>query len=355
MASIVIAAPITFSANPQLKQFQFEDRLRITLSAEGIRDIADLRERLCIFDLSSTVWSDLGTLLWLISLFQRLRSQRNEVQIVFPEPIDQTREKFWDFLIRWRFFETLTACVDDALNLLRPDQVQYLGRTSQYGVAKGPNEFGIETALHSTRLLEITPIVDTLRSAKEKPEDAVFAKYTDRILVAALGQLCGWAPDETSRFVQLVIGEGVRNSVLHAQGSFSLIAMRLDPKNLTLAISDNGMGIPDTLRIAYQKAKTKSSVANRSDLELLKLFTEPEIVMESHIIKGAFREGTTSAEGRKGVGLFYLKNTVLEYKGTLRIRSGRACVDFQDGTEDGRDQMLSSPGTTLRITAPRRS
>src|ERR1035438_3866299 len=85
MASIVITAPLTFSADPQLKQFQFEDRLRMTLSEERIGDIADVRDRLCIFDLSSTVWSDLGTLLWLVSLIQRLRSQGNEVQLIFPD------------------------------------------------------------------------------------------------------------------------------------------------------------------------------------------------------------------------------------------------------------------------------
>jgi anti-sigma regulatory factor (Ser/Thr protein kinase) len=189
----------------------------------------------------------------------------------------------------------------------------------------------------------------------DNSDDLTLSKYADRILIAALAELCGWAPLEVTKFVQLVISEGMRNSMIHAAGSFALVSMRVDPKNLTVAIGDNGVGIPETLRVAYKRTKDRKDVVERSESELIKLFTQPEIVMESHLIKAAFKKGTTSAEGRKGVGLFYLKNTVLEYDGTLRIRSGRACVDFSSRGDECRDDMLSSPGTTLRITAPRRT
>ncbi len=67
-------------------------------------------------------------------------------------------------------------------------------------------------------------------------------------------------------------------------------------------------------------------------------------------------KGILPTKGKQiGKGLYYCKQTILDYGGELRIRSGRACVDFTyDGREEPKDQLIRSSGTTLRIIFPRK-
>lgn len=298
-----------------------------------------------VFDLSGSYWHDLGTLLWLVSLLHKLKRQGNELQLVLPEPEEGKGERVWDFLIRWRFFETLSYCVDDPVNLLLPHQVPFMMKHSRYTVPRGLDQHGQETVLHSLRILEIT----TLRTGSEMPYDETLLgtflqKYYDRIMISALGQLCGWDYSLTRVFIQRVLREGILNSALHSKGSFANISMLLDAKNLTLAISDNGIGIPEVLRSAFEQ--------KGSDVDLIKYFTEPDMILDSRLIRISVERGATSMPERKGWGLYYLKSLVLSQGGELRIRSGRACVDFTESTVTDYDDMLASPGTTMRIVAP---
>ena len=120
--------------------------------------------------------------------------------------------------------------------------------------------------------------------------------------------------------------------------------MRLDAKNLTLVICDNGIGIPKVLRTAFKQ--------KGSDAELIKYFTEPDMILDSRLIKISVEKGVTSKPEREGWGLYYLKSLVLSQGGELRIRSGGACVDFTESQTVDYDHMINSPGTMMRILAP---
>ena len=155
--------------------------------------------------------------------------------------------------------------------------------------------------------------------------------------------------------VQPGIGEGIRNSSVHAGGTFSVVAMNVDNKNLTLSICDNGLGIPSVLRTAFKDSKLREKIQGRTDIELIRYFTEPEMIVDSRWIKLSVQKGTSSHQEAGGMGLYYLKSLVLSQGGELRVRSGKACVDFSGETEEPRDTMLTSPGTMLRIRTPRRT
>ncbi|MBI2424822.1 MAG: ATP-binding protein [Candidatus Hydrogenedentes bacterium] len=357
--------PITVRTPSVLKQTSLEDSLRDALVDCGILNIADTRSRYIVFDLSESYWYDLGALLWLIALLHRLKSQRNEVQLVFPEPSDSYGEKLWDFLIRWQFFDALSQCVDQPANLLQPSQLLHRRRDSQYSKASAKDEFGQETVLHTLRILEIktvlaqsteagnTQSIEANDLAKQLQE---FDRLEGRIIVGALSQLCGWDLQATRTFMQRVLREGICNSLLHANGTFVNFALRIDKKNLTLAIADNGTGIPHVLRTAFKSSNEadKERFSKSSDAELIKYFTEPEIILDSRLITFSTEENVTSQPSRAGVGLYYLKTHVLREGGEVRIRSGRACVDFVGSHALSRDSLLDSPGTLIRIQTPLR-
>ena len=87
-------------------------------------------------------------------------------------------------------------------------------------------------------------------------------------------------------------------------------------------------------------------------MDLIKFFTEPDMILDSQYIELAVEKGARSKVGLKGLGLYYLKSVVLSQRGELRIRSGKACVDFTASKVEGHDNMLDSPGTMLRIIIP---
>lgn len=346
-------SPLNIPSTYYFKQFDLEKQILKNFKDAGFSDIANVRDEFLIFDLSESYWHDLGALLWLISFLHKLKKQRNDLQLIFPEPEDDKGKRVWEFLIRWRFFETLSLCVDDPVNLLKPHQVPYMGTQSKYAFPTGIDEYGEETILHSLRLLEIT----TIRTDAEKFHDDsllghFLGKYYDKVIISALSQLCGWGHSLTKTFVQRVMREGLQNSLLHSEGSFSNISMRIDAKNLTVVISDNGIGIPKVLRDAFKRSGIHKALQKESDVELIKYFTEPDMVLDSRLIKLSVEKGTSSKTERRGLGLYYLKSLVLSHGGELRIRSGKACVDFTKSRQDSHDTMLDSPGTMLRIQTP---
>ncbi len=342
-----------------LKQARFEVCFQAALEKAGFSQLVDVRDQFVNFDLARTRWHDLGTLLWFISLLNRLKQQGNEIQIRLPEPGDDSAaENLWHFLNRWRFFVALRQCVDDPVNILLSDQLPYTKVPSKYSsAAMGVDEYGEETTLHTARILEITTITSSKtealsgNSASEASIDLFLQKYHDQIILSALSGLCGWDHSETKQFIRQVVEEGMRNALFHGQGTFLAIAMRLDQRNLTLAICDNGVGIPAVLRAAFTQAG-RGDISMLSDVELIKYFTEPDLILDSRLIEISTRSGVTTKPTHRGVGLYYLKSLILEKRGRLRIRSGSAAVDFVNGEVMPSDRLLHSPGTLFRIITP---
>ena len=353
MPSVAVAEkePLRIVSSYYMKQRDFEKEI---LDVIKLRNLENIRSQFLIFDLSNTYWHDLGALLWLISLLHKLKKQSNDLQILLPEPVDEKGERVWDFLIRWRFFETLAVCVDAPVNLLKPEQVPHMKRESKYTLPTVHDEYGRNVMGHTLRILEMTTKIQPSESQTSTETDLsrFLQKYNDQIIIYALSQLCGWDTSLTMTYVQRVIREGLENSFAHSEGTFSNISMILDKKNLTLVICDNGIGIPKVLRNAFQSSDNHKDLLRSSDVDLIKYFTEPDLIIDSRLIKYSVEKGTSSKRERKGLGLYYLKSLVLSQGGELRIRSGRACVDFTKSGEQTYDNMIGSPGTMLRIQTP---
>ncbi len=332
------------SSSYYFKQIEFETSLTEVLRSKHLSDLDQVSNKRVIFDLSKSYWHDLGALLWLITLLYRLKRQGNELELSFPDPVDEKSDRVWHFLNRWRFFDVLANCVDEPANLLKPHQVPLMMKPSKYAVASGQDENHQLTILHTAKILEIT----TLRPGQEESGGRIKLgglenKYFDKVIVAALSRLCGWDHLTTTIFLRRVLREGVVNSALHSGGSFANISMLLDSKNLTLVISDNGIGIPEVLRKAYKQ--------RGSDAQLIKYFAGHQMILDSGWIRFSTERGSTSRPGRKGMGLYYLKDLVLRQGGELRIRSGKACIDFAKQPVEY-DDMLTSPGTMIRVQTP---
>lgn len=350
----VATVSITFRAGYYLKQMEFEDSISQALKDYGLADLESVRGFIT-FDLSNSYWYDLGTAVWLITLLHKLKKQGNDLQLCLPEPNTSVGRKLWGFLHRWRFFECLGQNVDLAVNLLKPSQVPYLAQAGEYSHPDaGPGPDFERTIFHKSQLLEMNTLGLEVTG---KPEDSTaefIRKCSDQVVMTALGLTCGWTFEEARQFAKQVMFEAIRNASLHAQGSFSIVAMRIDGKNLVLAVADNGIGIPANIR------NFRPDLSNESDATLIRQYAESKWVLESHLdsslIRKAMERGVGSP-GRVGDGLHYLKANVLEHRGELRIRSGRACVDFGHDNPEGksRDLLPVSPGTMMRMIIPRKT
>lgn len=334
---------------------EFEKEFKNTVSQCGFKSYSDIKNLSIIFDLSYTEWHDLGTLLWFISLLHKLKIQGNFIKLIFPEPNNYTGKRVWDFLIRWRFFDALTSCIDDVANLLIPEQVHYINRETRYKPTKNAlqekNESGEDEIFHSLGLLEITSLKSFgIDQEKNDELESYLQKHLKGILCKAFQFHFGWSEDLAKDFMGLVIREGIENSFLHSKNNFTNISMKTDAKNVILAICDNGIGIPESLREAFNKAKINPELTvGEKDFKLIEYFASEEMIKDSLTIALVVDE---SIGGR--TGLFHLKNFVLQNNGELRIRSGKACVDFANNVEKPPiDYLFESPGTMLRITIPK--
>ncbi len=331
----------------EFKQFSFEEEILRCVRQAGLSDVKNLEGRFLIFDLTQTQWHDLGTLVWFVSLLNTMRKQKNEIQIVFPEA--DTGGRVWDFLIRWKFFDALRDCVDDPANLLTPHQIPLSKKdNTRYRTSKIIDEFGQESALYTNRILEITTIWLQQKFEKEPIE---LNKYYEKVVLGTLSKKCGWDEVTTENFVNVALKSSVRNSAVHSEGNFVNVAMRIDGKNLTVVIADNGIGIPEVLRSTFKQSQKYKDLLSGSDAELIKFFTEPDMVVDSRYIKWSV-QGATSRSELKGLGLYYLKTLVVGQGGELRVRSGRGCVDFNPDGIVPRDDLIGSTGTMLRIRTP---
>lgn len=347
---------VLISSSYEVKQREFEEQVRLALGQANLQNLESVRDQWLIFDLSQSYWYDLGVLVWLVSLLHKLKRQGNDIQLLFPEPQDPKSSNVWSFLTRWRFFEALSECVDDPVNLLRPEQVPYTRMDSIYQLPMRPDPTGRETFFHSLRVLEITTLRhDKPQLGQETLLGNFLQRFSGKIILSALAQLGGWDLAFAGTFVRRTVGEGLYNSLSHSKGTFANVSMRLDAKNLTLAIADNGVGIPQVLREAFKRSDTHQRLLDSSDSELIKYFTEPDMLLDSRLIRLSVLRGISSDPARKGLGLYYLKSLVLAQGGELRIRSGTACVDFTQSKPTDYDDMLESPGTMLRVVTPLRT
>jgi sensor histidine kinase regulating citrate/malate metabolism len=129
--------------------------------------------------------------------------------------------------------------------------------------------------------------------------------------------------------------------------------MNVDAYNLILGVSDNGIGIPVALRTTFAEGAKSTDLAKMTDADLIKYYTQPEMILDSQLIRKSTEKGVSSDKTRAGFGLYYLKDFVLSHGGSLRIRSGAACVMFKPNEEEVEDTLVGSPGTTMRIVLPR--
>lgn len=310
------------------------------------------------FDWSKAQFADLATLIWFLVLLDQLKRQEYDISLRLPDPKQNYR--FWSFLLRWHFFEVL-KCVDHPANILPGSQLCWLEMNPKYTTSSVIDEDGNLQQALTLRLLEISSFKIKADRTSELYVDEDFDPYIELwkkiIILQALGNWCGWSVQDAQKFVSKTVIEFLQNAKHHSSCSWVLSGFNVDNKNLMLAVSDNGNGIPEVLRnILGQNTELKTKIQNMSDAQLIKYFTEPSMILDSELIRLSTR-GVISTQGEQpGRGLYYCKKLILEKGGELRIRSGSGCVVFSpDGREKSSDGLFKSAGTTIRVIIPRKA
>lgn len=341
-----------------LKQRELDAQLALELAGHGIDSWRGVSDSRWTFDLTRTEWWDLGALLWLVSLFNHLKRQGNELQLELPEPSSAPAQKLWSFFIRWRFFKLIEKRVDLPINLLPPHLIPSLALESKYalghpwvGDTRGDAQFA-----HTLRLQEIVSYssADSTSGQPGAAYDEAAAQHADTTIADALRLNCGWEKGKAVRFIREVFSEAKTNAFLHSGGTYVATAMRTDERHLTMAVSDNGDGIPVVLRRALKEMRLPA-LESRSDADLITFYTEPQLLKDSQLIRAAAKSGVYHASSYPGRGLYYARQWVEEAGGEMRVRSGRACVVFARGKAEPQDGLVDSPGTTVRVVVPKQT
>ena len=266
---------LRIAAGGYVKQTVFDDALRKGLAGAKLQEIADVFDCQVAIDFRGANWFDLSTLLWTIPVFSRLKRQGNTLEILLPDRSSHsTAENLWSFLQRWQYFDILRSCVDDPLNLLPKSQHDQLLRVSKYSRAIGRDEAGGDTELRTLGRIEISIIpLEEERATSLNSTDNTIASYSDPLLRGSLRKYCRWDKEQIDNFVTGILPHAVRN-LEHSRGTFGLVATRVDEKWLTLAVIDNGVGIPALLRESLETKPEKDS-------DLIRYFTDKQLIEDS--------------------------------------------------------------------------
>jgi hypothetical protein len=390
MAAISPSSTIIVTADGHVKQRELDKALAAALAETKFADLNEIQDRLVRFDFTEAAWFDLSCLLWLITVFSRLRRQANVIELQLPRrPANEDSirraptnsraamrgaENLWSALLRWDFFDVLARCVDDPLNLLPPELHSALLRPSRYSRGERPEEAtdsdfaeSAPAGYKSGRLLELSLI--EIGAGYEASIDKTVADYNSTLVRNNLRYHMRWSETEIDDFTTIAVPHAVGN-VSHARGSFAIVASRADDKFLHFCVTDNGIGIPNLLR----EAMRDQALAGTRDSALIEYFAGAELLddslrsladmpyEDSEFVVASTAAGVGSDTSRRGFGLFYLKQLVLDKGGEFRIRSGKAMVTF-DGRKSRRrkpsgealrvDGLIDSPGTSMRVMLPR--
>lgn len=334
------------------------ETIEARLQRQGIKDLSGCQSTDAFLDFSSCFDYDFGALLRSIILIHKFKYQDCRVLVRFPEINSKKGQLVWRWLKLVRFFETLSTCAYDPIDLLADHQIPYLRQIKRPDNYLGVN--GHARHLFTEGLLEFNSFLFPMRlsfpsrNGYQEIQD-YFKKWQSRAVALGIQNLMGWPDGMGISFAMRVVYESLLNSLVHSDGNILIAGLHVDNNALAFCLCDNGTGIPDTLRGALRNNRRLGSVAAKSDAQLIRLYTEPEILLntDAKLIRFSTEKGITSDLRRKGVGLFYLKEFIIHNGGELSIRSGRGLVRFRKNDAEPKDNLMRTVGTFLEMKFPR--
>lgn len=359
-----------------MKRRAVDELLSDLMAAAGASSLDEVGAKEVHIDLRKVSWMDLSALLLLLLLLEKLAANGAAIHLALPERDGEgarqaedykpsTGERLWSFLHFWGVFAALEQYVDNPANLLGPAQAPLLEYESLYKRATGVEDRKV-VELHGLGALVLTALPHV-----EASIDEYFARLDSKVLLNTLCLYLRWDRRVAKQFLWSQVGEGVSNSIAHSRGTHTYVIMRKDPKRLHLAIGDDGVGIPNSVRRLLSQNDLPSDDAEVIDLYTTELMLQRSVSQSSVLsslsplllsptgsdaddIDRATHRGTTSNPLRRGYGLYFLKRFVLEREGELQIRSGRGCVTYSGGLEpaDSLTDLPPAPGTVMRVILP---
>jgi anti-sigma regulatory factor (Ser/Thr protein kinase) len=348
----------------RVTRLALDDGIENLCRAAHLTQVLEARDTSVLFDLSGCWFIDLDAAHWLLNLIRALLSgENNQVALRLPEVDWANENNIWSFLIRWRFFDALSNVAGSAADLLAEDQASHIFDTSRYRESVRVDAYGKPLPLLTSRLLAIAgAFVD--RTFPLEPQLAAFVSpVREVLLLQALAQSCKINHENAGTLISFIAEEGCTNAILHAEGDYVLTSMQIVdgelPRllqcapHLEIIISDNGMGIPDVLRLAAAEKRISKTTLPEDHSELIELFASQEISVDSAIIAAATKPGVASNPLSRGLGLHHLITYAADLNGEVTIRSGHAAVQFE-GAEVTKQysKFTESLGTVITVTIP---
>ena len=361
-----------FSVKEMEKQFSLEGPL---YEAEG---------KEFIFDLSSTRWFYVNALLGLFTTFDCLRKKGNDVKMVLPcsngsgnKADAEDAKKARDFLKRWNFFEELRNYFGDERDFFDYTQLDYLTEEQEYYLrSKIPDEWGNMAEIYTSRVIEISHFTEK-RGENHRVSPYQIEKYlsgysTKERILNALNTGVDWKNEndggKAGEFVTKCLREVMENAMSHAEASIALVGAQTTPDYFIVSISDNGLGIPGTIKPVFELLGGHGEIVSDEKLieyafllptkeEVKKIFNEHKDADDSTLIQFATENRITSKPWiHKGLGLFLLKEFVKQTEGffTVQSKNGSVLFDYRNGKMRSKSKpCVLYPGTLITTYLPR--
>jgi anti-sigma regulatory factor (Ser/Thr protein kinase) len=168
----------------------------------------------------------------------------------------------------------------------------------------------------------------------DRKDDAAHAAQNARERLGSLLDRLGWEGEVADLTVSSIM-EVAMNVVEHAHGRGSLAMqgyrLRSPEPYVVMAISDAGVGIRHTLEARFRELSAPS-------------------VSDGEVLQRMFQQSLSSrAERSGGRGMKVLRDTLLQLKGRLDIRSGRGKYSILPWSTGARTLPVWFPGTHIRL------
>lgn len=189
--------------------------------------------------------------------------------------------------------------------------------------------FGIGSDLDNR---EVKLFGDCVAISRDNEDRSSISYKFAELMNPYLGHIPGYSTHDLGE----ALGEIMGNSIEHGEvpAWFKIGQVHNDRRAITLAIADNGLGIPYTLRNGYDKKR----FLKLSDSEILRESLKPDVTR----MEPKFGEA-------HGAGLATVNNSISNIKGNIAILSGNGLYrkNFSTGHEELTDLKHQLPGTLL--------
>jgi len=323
-------------------------------------------DRSFVIDLSATERWDIAAILWMVIGLHYYKQRGMSFQLVLPQDDSFAKDECGvidannsaDFLRLWNFDDALQNIDPVPSELLIDEQYSYFSDKKKYSnyKARGEAKSNLLSSFLLMGVLEIRNLVDSRALGKRVVSDKLITNCIEDYHFSGIGDVLNKKCDIPAEISDLIsdhlLSEAIMNVKEHPNATIGMVALafRFDTNELIIAVADNGVSIPDTLRTRFND----DEVLRR--IEKCESLTEKGNIVHYATMPGVSSKQELQGDNPIGMGLTYIKNdAVKKFGGSLTVITDSLMAEYNSEnieTPIESDWVHKWGGNLLRIAIP---